>query len=165
MNVIYLKFATSIKGGHSTCSPRAPLSGPTVSPFSSMWCSPYNAVQSIQCGAVHTMWCSPHTVVQSIKSQERAVLCLLVERLSQNSISYLHKWTRLRENTEPVLAALQYNFLLLLITKSRLGSAQVLTKSLIFVRTHPDRAFCRTKGAGFCSFRGVHYHTHTERKE
>jgi len=36
--------------------------------------------------------------------------------LCPNSMSYLHKWTWLMVNTEPVYAELKYNFLLLLNT-------------------------------------------------
>jgi hypothetical protein len=75
--------------------------------------------------------------VQSIQSQERAVLCLLVEWLCRNSISYLHKRTRLIENTEAVYGELQYNFLLLPITVS--ARLQYLDQELD-IRQHPPRS-------------------------
>ena len=81
--------------------------------------------------------------MQSIKPQERAVLCLLVECLCQNSFSYLHEWTRLIQNTEPVYAELKYSFLLSLITKvsARLDSSTQPKPELTLVGPHTIQAF------------------------
>jgi hypothetical protein len=124
---------TPIKGGHSTCWPN-------------QWAHSFS------------FW---FNLVQNVKSRERAVLCLLVEQLCQNSISLLDKQTRLIQNIAPVCAELKYSFQLLLMAKCGCGTVRSATAGFSlghFQIEHP--AVPKVRGSAFPGFASFITHTH-----